>query len=278
MHIMNCQGNCFNIVYMTNQSYLFQTYVSMKSLKYNKHRDICYDVYLLCIEFRDIGKIKELDSDDFHIKPIFIDKNIFKTENNAGVVYYKLLLHELLDCDFVFHIDSDTIVIKDISDVFKININDYFCGAVRDKINGFSYFNAGNVLFNLKKIREKIIDEDKTMYVYYEELNNELKDNKGFLWEQDIMNKAFKNYIKYIDYGYNFLANTYSKYKFNELVRLYGEPIKSDNIKIIHFASNPKPWKKSSLFGEIWKMYAENRIDKEYENKILRMACREYKK
>ena len=275
---MSCQENCFNIVYMTNQSYLFQTYVSMKSLKFNKHRDICYDVYLLCIEFKDIQDIKSLDSDDFHIIPIYIDKNIFVSDDNAGVVYYKLLLHNLLDCDTVFHIDSDTIVIKDISDIFNINISDYFCGAVRDKINGFSYFNAGNVYFNLKKIRESIIDKDKTMYVYYDELNKELKENKGFLWEQDVLNKAFLGKINYISYGYNFLANTYSKYRFNELIRIYGEKIKSDNIRILHFASNPKPWKKSSLFGEIWKMYAEDRINKEYETKLLRMACREYKK
>ena len=275
---MSCQENCFNIVYMTNQSYLFQTYVSMKSLKFNKHRDICYDVYLLCIEFKDIQDIKSLDSDDFHIIPVYIDKNVFVSDDNAGVVYYKLLLHNLLDCDTVFHIDSDTIVIKDVSDIFTINISDYFCGAVRDKINGFSYFNAGNVYFTLKKIRESIIDKDKTMYVYYDELNKELKENKGFLWEQDVLNKAFLGKIKYISYGYNFLANTYSKYRFNELIRIYGEKIKSDNIRILHFASNPKPWKKSSLFGEIWKMYAEDKIDKEYETKLLRMACREYKK
>ena len=275
---MSCQENCFNIVYMTNQSYLFQTYVSMKSLKFNKHRDICYDVYLLCIEFKDIQDIKSLDSDDFHIIPVYIDKNVFVSDDNAGVVYYKLLLHNLLDCDTVFHIDSDTIVIKDVSDIFNINISDYFCGAVRDKINGFSYFNAGNVYFNLKKIRESIIDKDKTMYVYYDELNKELKENKGFLWEQDVLNKAFLGKIKYISYGYNFLANTYSKYRFNELIRIYGEKIKSDNIRILHFASNPKPWKKNSLFGEIWKMYAEDKIDKEYETKLLRMACREYKK
>ena len=275
---MSCQENCFNIVYMTNQSYLFQTYVSMKSLKFNKHRDICYDVYLLCIEFKDIHDIKSLDSDDFHIIPVYIDKNVFVSDDNAGVVYYKLLLHNLLDCDTVFHIDSDTIVIKDVSDIFNINISDYFCGAVRDKINGFSYFNAGNVYFNLKKIRESIIDKDKTMYVYYDELNKELKENKGFLWEQDVLNKAFLGKIKYVSYGYNFLANTYSKYRFNELIRIYGEKIKSDNIRILHFATNPKPWKKSSLFGEIWKMYAEDKIDKEYETKLLRMACREYKK
>ena len=274
---MRCQPS-YNIVYMTNQSYLFQTYVSMKSLKYNKHRDVNYGVYLLCIEFEDLGEILDLDSDDFQIKPIFIKKNVFKRENNAGVVYYKLLLHELLDCDVVFHIDSDTVVVDDISDIFNIDINDYYCGAVRDKIVSLGYFNAGNVLFNLKKMRETIIDDRDTMYVLFERLNRKLEGNKGFLWEQDVLNKAFEGNVKYIPYGYNFLVNIYGQYSFNELIRIYGEKVISDNLKILHYASYPKPWVKPNLFGEVWKMYAEDNIDKQREKMLLKVACREFKR
>lgn len=249
----------------------------MMSLKYNKHRDICYGVYLLCIEFEDIGKIAELNSEDFKIKPIYIKRNIFKRPDNEGVVYYKFLLHELLDCDKVFHIDSDTVVVGDVSEIFNIDIEDYFCGAVRDKICGLSYFNAGNVLFNLKKIRETIIEDKEPMYIYFERLNRELEGRKGFLWEQDVLNKAFEGKVKYIPYDYNFLANVYSLYSFNELVRIYGEPICADRLKILHYASTPKPWKRLNLFGQIWKMYADNKIDKKKEQMILKVACREFK-
>jgi len=265
-----------NIVYMTNESYLQQTYTSMFSLKINKHRGICYDVYLLCVEFSNLKDIEELDSFDFRIKPIFIKQNIFKRSDNEGIVYYKLLLHELLDVDVVFHIDSDTIVVDDVSDIFNIDISDCFCGAVKDKINGLSYFNAGNILLNLKNIRETIINGKETMYVYFERLNRELQENKGFLWEQDVLNKAFKNKVKYINYGYNFLVNTYSQYMFSELNRIYGEKIDYKKLKILHYASKPKPWNELTLFGEIWKMYNDNNINKELEQKILRMACRGY--
>jgi len=274
---MSLQLNYKNIVYMTDKSYLFQTYVSMLSLKQNKRCNVSYSVYLLCIEFDDLGKIESLNSEDFQIKPIYIKKNIFKRPDNAGIVYYKLLLHELLDCDIVFHIDSDTVVVDDVSDVFDIDVSDYYCGAVRDKIKGFRYFNAGNVLFNLKKIREDVVNDTDTMYVYYDRLNKQLQDEKCFLWEQDILNEAFKGKIKYIHYGYNFLVNTYSKYGFNELVRLYGEPVKSKKLKILHYASFPKPWKRPNLFGQIWKMYAEETANKEKEKMILKVACREFK-
>jgi lipopolysaccharide biosynthesis glycosyltransferase len=225
----------------------------------------------------DLGKIWSLNSKDFCIKPIYIQKNIFKRKDNAGVVYYKLLLHQLLDCDVAFHIDSDTVIVKDISDIFTIDITDYYCGAVKDKINGFEYFNAGNVLFNLKKIRNEIVNDTDTMYVYFDKINKELQDNKGFLWEQDVLNKAFKGKIKYIHYGFNFLVNTYSQFRFNELVRIYGEPIKSKNIKILHYASYPKPWKNPNLFGQVWKMYAEEEFDKAKEDILLKVACREFK-
>lgn len=266
----------FNLCYITNKSYLYQTYVSMYSLKTNKHRDVNYDVYLLCIEFNDIGEIGKLSSIDFCIHPIYIDKNIFIREDNAGVVYYKLLLHELLDCDKVFHIDADTVVIEDISEIFEIDIDDCFVAGVRDKINGLNYFNAGNILLNLKKIRNTVINKKDTMYSYYIRLESEVKDYH--LWEQDIMNDAFNGQIKYIDYGYNFLANNYGHLKFNEYIRIYGERIKSEKIKIIHYASNPKPWVKADLFGKIWEMYANKLVDKKLEKNILRMACREYKK
>jgi lipopolysaccharide biosynthesis glycosyltransferase len=249
----------------------------MFSLKQNKRCNVNYSVYLLCIETKDIDKIMSLNSIDFNIKPIFIKKNIFRTSNNAGVVYYKLLLHNLLDCDIVFHIDSDTVVIDDVSDIFDIDISDYYCGAVRDKIKGFKYFNAGNVLFNLKKIRESVVKDTDTMYVFFDKINNELKDEKFFLWEQDVLNEAFKDKIKYIHYGYNFLVNTYSQFRFNELVRLYGERIQSDGLKILHFASHPKPWIKPNLFGQVWKMYADKQIDKQREKLLLKVACREYK-
>ena len=106
----------------------------------------------------------------------------------------------------------------------------------------------------------------------------ESKNPRIYLWEQDIFNKLFVKDVFYLDYGYNFLPNKYGIYNFNEYSRIYGEKIQSDNIKILHFASNPKPWIKADLFGKIWQMYAENRIDKILENKILKLACREYKK
>jgi lipopolysaccharide biosynthesis glycosyltransferase len=248
----------------------------MYSLKENKHRDVNYDVYLLCIEFNDIEKINTLNSDDFCIHPIYIKKNIFVRKDNAGIVYYKLLLHELLDCDSVFHIDADTVVIGDISEIFEIDMKDYFVAGVRDKINGIDYFNAGNILLNLKKIRHAIINEKDTMYSYYVRLESEANDYR--FWEQDIMNDAFKGYVKYINYGYNFLTNNYGHLKFNEYIRIYGERIKSERIKIIHYASVPKPWIKADLFGKIWEMYANKTVDKKLEKNILRMACREYKK
>lgn len=276
MHTSPCQKQHFNIVYMTNESYLFQTYVSISSLKMNKHHNISYDVYLLCIEMQDIGDIKKLNDEDFCIHPIYIERNIYRYDANAGVVYYKMILHELLDVDTVFHIDSDTVVIDDVSSIFDYNLTDYFCGGVKDKIKGLKYFNAGNVLLNLKKIRETLYDNEYTMYDYFWKLDKELRDKKGFLWEQDVFNKAFENKILYINYGYNFLVNTYSQYKFNDLSRIYGEKVDYKKIKILHFASHPKPWIKANLFGEIWKMYAENKVNKELEQKILRVACREH--
>ena len=71
------------------------------------------------------------------------------------------------------------------------------------------------------------------------------------------------------------MVNTYSQYRFNELVRLYGEKVQSSKLKILHYASHPKPWKNPNLFGQIWKMYADEKVDKNKEKLLLKVACRE---
>lgn len=266
MSIKTSSG-CFNVCYITNFDYLNQTYTSMNSLKINKHHNIKYDVYLFCVQVDDmfLNKIKLLNSHDFNIHPIFIKQNIFTLNDNAGTVFYKLLLHELLtECDIIFHIDSDTIIVDDISEIFDIDINDYYIAGVKDKIHYNGYINAGNILMNLKKMREY-----NGLYSQYMELNSK---NDYDLFEQSIMNDMFKGKIKYIHYKFNFLLNHYGKYySTKSMAMIYGEIPTYKTIKILHFAGKYKPWKSKTLLSIIYNNYKNNNIDKNMERKILKL-------
>ena len=104
-----------------------------------------------------------------NIKP-FIQKNLKKECPNLNTIYsdfsfVRLMLVDVVKEDKVLYIDTDAIVNKDISNVWKYDISDYYVAGVRDygilsegilekyDIVG-KYINSGFVVFNLKKIRK----------------------------------------------------------------------------------------------------------------------------
>ena len=85
----------------------------------------------------------------------------------------KVALPDLLaNEDIALHLDIDTVVVDDISDLWEIDISKYYFAAVREPLKSapdFVYCNVGACLLNLKKMRESEIF--KTMIselnVYY---------------------------------------------------------------------------------------------------------------
>ena len=103
----------------------------------------------------------------------YFDKNIINSSPNKNSYFtdfalVKLMLSEIINEDKVLYIDADAIVLKDISNLWKYNIDDYYVAGVRDfgiikrgiiEVLPISnrYINSGVVLFNLKKMREDSI-------------------------------------------------------------------------------------------------------------------------
>ena len=90
------------------------------------------------------------------------------------------------------------------------------------------YANAGFLLFNLSKIRNTSYEKDIFDYV------ENHKEKLNFL-DQDVLNGVFYDKIKVSDSGfdYNCLTWCIDDSKDKEFVQ---------NIKVIHYASNQKPW------------------------------------
>ena len=75
------------------------------------------------------------------------------------------MIHKLVtNYDKIIYCDVDTVIIKDLSPLFNLGINNYCIAGVKEnrdsayckmlKIKNNTYFNAGVLLMNLKKIRE----------------------------------------------------------------------------------------------------------------------------
>ena len=143
-------------------------------------------IYLL-IETTDINEvpylkeIKEKYNIEFKLINLndYLISNLNENSPNRDTIYSnfsfgRLLLPDIVEEDKVLYIDTDAIVRKDISNVWKYDISNYYVAGIRDygiiadniiNIYGIygKYINSGFVVFNLKKIREKKHIDAKTL-------------------------------------------------------------------------------------------------------------------
>ena len=182
--------------------------------------------------------------DYFNISFLKMDNRYEKAFTNRYLTknaFYRLSLGELLpNSDKVIYLDSDTIILKDLSNLYNLN---FFGKIFVAKINTFTSLNnftinTGVLLLNLKGMR-KIKIEEKVLTL----LNNGFKD--PCFHDQAIINKFFKEYIGFLPPEYNtftFNLKNVKQYK-KDSSKLYD----FDNLyfsfkfpSIIHYRGNPK--------------------------------------
>ncbi len=130
----------------------------------------------------------------------------------SPVIFYRCIAHRFFkDIDKILYLDSDTLICRDIAELYNTDISDYVLGGVRDMapvndkyhpqgifiknfaekyLNNGPYINSGVLLINLKKMAE------------YEHLMFETKIPL-FYPDQDLLNAAFVGKIKILPLKYN---------------------------------------------------------------------------
>ena len=232
--------------------------------------------------------IKFIDMVDF-IKNKNIEKYIYDQENNyiTFETYFRLFISDLFpQYDKVIYLDADILVLDDLQSLYNNDIDDYYIGAVCDKtiekirtqtdyienhpehitynqyfneklnLKNYKYFNAGVLLFNLKKIRECNITEKLWDFV--------VRINPLIYQDQDVLNALMKGKVKYIENKYNYNYNYFQENNKEEL------PV------IIHYVGPYKPWNESieNIFYLKYWDYAEK---SSYWNNELKEKAKEYK-
>jgi lipopolysaccharide biosynthesis glycosyltransferase len=236
-----------------------------------------YDILVLNEDIADKSKklIRELIADKKNISIRFIDvkKYFFGMEIPIHMyftraVYYRLRASSIfIKYDKVLYIDADTVVKRDLADLYATDITNYYAAAVPDyAMSGFrklrvpslletgslpandyllkhvelknplGYFQAGVILFNVKAIRRDDIENT---------LISLIEEKRYWFADQDIMNKTFEGKVKYLSFKWNVLhgngdtSGFFDKLPFNihqELVAAQQSPY------IIHYAGENKPW------------------------------------
>lgn len=224
------------VAYCANRKIYSQLPTSINSLLLNNPN--IEKIYLL-IEDDELETVR-------HPKIQFINLNNFDflirdgfncTRQFPYTALVRCFFTKILNEDKILYLDVDTIVDKDLTELWNFNLGNC-CIAARFENQKAEYFNSGVLLMNLKMIRDLQLD-DKVIRL--------LKKCRFAFPDQDAMNIIFKGRIKELPFKYNVLGRD----------EVYDYPI-----VIRHYAGIIKPWKEnaSELDKVFWNKYKIDNI------------------
>ena len=259
-----------NIATALNRKYLEYTVVMLCSLCENNNEHI--DAYLLHSELttQAIDIIKNsLSKYDITIISVEINKSDFDDRLPRNTqwsieTYYRLMLMDILpeSVDRLMYLDVDLIINGSIEEFYHIDFAGDDVIAADDSngkrtldtfgskqiemfhdmlAQGFRYFNAGVMLFNVAQIRKT--NNFNTYMEAIKKWNYEMEAP-----DQDILNYVHGYKAGYIDYKeFNLFARIAhnQKYSYNDV---------KNSVKIIHFAGD-KPWNNTNCHYDIEQLW-----------------------
>lgn len=265
--------NVLNILYPFDNNYAPYAGISITSLLENNKEADEINIYIMGfgLDENNVKKLKDIVV-EYGRSISFLDQN--KTEQTikalgmpsyrgASVAAARLFISFFIDesVERILYIDSDTLVVGSLLDLFRQDLYGNPVGMVIDsvardykKIVGFTkdeiYYNAGVILYDLKRWNElsctdRITDHIKNVRNDYEAL------------DQDLINLVLKGQITTIDLRYNFQP-FHLKYKASKYEKAYGrrayyrqEEIDdaSNDVKILHCFRflGMFPWHKDTM-------------------------------
>jgi len=238
--------------------------VTLQSLLNNSNSERKYHFIILNEDFSD--KTKELLTQQVsHFSHCAIDfVNIVHAFNGIPIAapgaYYSIGTYSRFFIPYwfdkyekVIFLDSDIMAKADIAELYDIDISDSFLGAAVDQIveeqlnlksygfflnsspvfmllnNWSHYFNAGILIFDTKKFKTKISQQDIFYFtIYYSNRYNNIMN------DQDILNLLMKDDYYVLPPEWNYMWSVLTK---NERYQS-----SKPNTKIVHFTSILKPW------------------------------------
>lgn len=239
------QINVIPIAFCPNNYYTSLTYTSMISILISKAYYTFILFYLIVpMDFSD-ENIRLIESlyeqfDFFNISFIKLDnryENAFINRYLTKNAYFRFSLAELLpNLNKIIYLDSDTIILKDLSKLYNLNFNGkiFIARVINYKKGNLNFeINSGVLLLNLIGMRRMKIE--KTVITL---LNKGFKDS---FHDQAIINIFFKKYVGFLPPEYNSLTFNYETVKKRK--KKYGNLYDFDSLYfsfkfpyIIHYA------------------------------------------
>ncbi len=247
------------IVFAADENYLFSACVAIYSMLKNAINKESYVVYILSdVHYSEGGWscIRKLQNKfpDILIEVLYIDKSKFcrakmRIKHTSLITMYRLGLPTVLkQYDYCLYLDTDILVLGDLSELRMMDLEGHLCaGVLDDEIQTnfrvgseleipdlHSYVNAGVLLMNLKLMRQEGVENN---FFPALEIGYSMQD-------QDILNRYCYGKIKLISHIYNCYSRR-SRYP--------------KDICILHFSGGPDvhPWENRKTKNDaLWWEYA----------------------
>ncbi len=250
------------LFFAADNNYLPFLAVALESVKANASRAHDYIAHILHtgINSENARKIQGLQSENFKVKFVDVAEKLGSLAENLQLrdyytcaTYYRLFIADMFpELDKALYLDSDTVILGDISELFSHELGDNLVGAIPDEtvlsepvfckyvsdalgIPPEKYFNAGILLMNLKKFREER---------FFQSFNALLGKYKfSVAQDQDYLNVLCRNRVAYISPEWN---------------KMPIEPPVPVEPKLVHYNLTRKPWHYANiLYCEHFWEYAE---------------------
>ena len=284
--------NNIPIIFASDNNYVPYLGVTIKSIIENASDVNNYDIIVLESSISQYSKQvlqllkenkKNISIRFFNVSD-FLNKRKFFTSRYLTIeTYFRLFIPEIFkNYEKLIYLDCDIIILDDIAKFYETDINDYLIGATHNlaslyavlyncnvfdrpftdycknvlkMTNPIDYFQAGVLLFNVKKMREQNIQEKALKMV-----------SSGYdfiMHDQDILNSLCSNQVKLLSQEWD-LFNCYSEEDHSiQVINHFPKHIKEDylnakkNPKLIHYAGTYKVWQHPEVeYAHHWWKYA----------------------
>lgn len=252
------------IFYACDDAFVKFTIISIRSMLENASPDRFYRFHILITDVSERSRrvAKELERENAEI--IFedvtsyltaIEKKLPLRDYYSKTTYYRLFIADMFpQYDKAIYIDSDTVVLGDISELYDTDLKDNYVGAVTERvmtdvdvygryveqvlgIDRYAYFNAGLLLLNCKQFRKNdLLKKFGDLLSVY---------NFVVTQDEDYLNLMCKDRVLHLDRKWN-----------TEILPQF--EIDSAKVAIFHYIMVSKPWHYPDCrFGEYFWKYAE---------------------
>ena len=268
--------NNISLLYCLNNLYKYIGMVSIASALYNADNTTILNFHIFLSKKEDKKIPKLIKSMKYMINNrsrfYFYHINDKKIKRTFGFsetgMFYRLLAAELIkDLDKIIYIDGDTLVLKDLTEMYNLNLGDNYMLGTLEVIAGTyyagknisnDYVNSGILFMNLTKMRNnKIYDKFK------EYISNPVTRKNIVMHDQCLINEVCKGKIGILKPKYGSI-NIYNDEKKHQLSRqrsplAYTPQEREEGFKnafIVHF----KIWAEDTVPNykdQWWNKYAK---------------------